>query len=554
MDSRISARNHQPVTDIARQPQNRANTTGRAGGDNRASGARQTGEVDQARERNIGQLTELLRKSFPGGEGMAELIHSRATELHEMGYDRDRTQAVIQKGLKMDRITSAAAGAITTLSFAVSAFPAEAVSKGATTLFGTQAGALSSDIIGGVMGGGGAMVLKAYSDKILANAVKDSKWMEADKAMLDPAMHAMVERREGLGQSMKQALVGGQGFNARNVVTGIAATLGANLPESERLKLNTAMSTILTPAAGALSGVLTNGTNSLHGPEFLFGRTDWRERFEQLDNTSVNEQMYEGTKKRLQTALVDSLASPRQVTKGLTNLLSGPMVAEIMTLGSGLGGVNGLRHTAREGMQDSNLNAMSQQALEQTVNLIAAGAAYALQGIAGTMAGPASTRNDDAIDAFFDKHSMLEPANWVRSNNRESVRPEEGNGTDQTHNLPLTGIPPRDTVRPQPLATPEVTNTVTPQTQTQAAVTHTVAPQTQTQAAVTNTVAPQTETQAAVFDSDQESVHSQETIYEDALQEQPTESASQRNSSSEPRTSNEFQARQIEHRLNSGSA
>ncbi|WP_437609129.1 hypothetical protein [Erwinia sp. V71] len=454
----IGTHRQQSVRDFSREQAVSSNTTGRTGSQQNTRNVSTTQSVDGQRQQNVNNITALLRDYFTGGDDMHELINSRATELDRMGYNPESIRAVFSKGEKLDNWTAALSNTIATISFAVSGFPGEALGKAVSHTLHASTGSMASDVIGGVAGGGMAMVLKAFSDKVLANALKDAKWMDADKAHLLPEMQQLVERREGLGYSMKHALIGGLGFDARNVVTGLAAIGAAGtLSEADGRKVNTSMSTILTPAAGALSSVLSHQKNSLHGPEFLLGRTDWRERFVQLDNTSVSDQMLSGGKDRLLTALRDML-SPRELAKGVVNPFSGNMVAEIMTLGMGLGGVNALKNLTRHGLQGEAMNAAAKQTVEQAVNILASAAAYAAQGIAGTLAGPAPTRNDETIDAFFNNHPLLEPKNWLGNRtdaavtevsddtaSEASLQPEENR---QTEDIPLRNLSRSASVAP----------------------------------------------------------------------------------------------------------
>lgn len=365
------------------------------------------GGVDAQRQKNITELKKLMKEYFTAGEGMEELINSRATELHEMGYDQDSARNVLSKGNKLDAATDAALSALGAVAFATSSFPSEALAKVANNYFGFPEGTLSAEAVNGAIGGGTAMVMKSFWDKVSSNAQHDAKWMDADMDKLEPAMQETVKRREGLGHNMKQAVLGGTGYNARNLITGAVATSVAGLSESQRYAANTATSTPLTVAAGALSGLVQNKANNLHGAEFLLGRTDWKDRFKQLDDTKAMDQVVKGGAKRLADA-AQGLISPRQLTKGGMNILSGNMVAETMALGAGLAGVNSLRNMTRHAMQKETGNVNAQQAVEQLVNLFAAAAAYAGQGVAGTIAGKPDATNDKAIDSFFDNHPALD--------------------------------------------------------------------------------------------------------------------------------------------------
>lgn len=406
------------------------NQTDAAGGNNQTQGAHThtargaghssnvaaAGGVDAQRQKNIAELTNLMKEYFTAGEGMEELINSRALGLHEMGYDQDTARSVLGKGNKMDDITETAKSALGAVAFATSSFPSEKLAKVANSYFGFAEGTLTAEAINGAIGGGSAMVLKAFWDKVSANAQHDTKWMDAEMDKLEPAMQQLVKHREGLGHNLKQAVLGGTGYNARNVVTGLVATGVAGLSQNQQYAANTATSTPLTVAGGALSGLVQNRANNLHGPEFLLGRTDWKDKFKELDNTSVSEQMLKGGSKRL-AAAAQGLISPRQLTKGGMNILAGNMVAETMTLGAGLAGVNSLRNMTRHAMKDATNNVTSQQAVEQLVNFVGAATAYAAQGVAGTIAGKPVDTNEQAIDSFFDKHPKLDMNNSMRRNN-----------------------------------------------------------------------------------------------------------------------------------------
>lgn len=417
----------QPAAQNFSRPLN--NQTDAAGGHSQTQGARSSAAggaghsgnvaaagVDAQRQKNITELKNLMREYFTAGEGMEELVNSRATGLHEMGYNQDSARGVLGKGDKMDDITEAAKSALGAVAFATSSFPADKLARVANSYFGFAEGTLTAEAINGAIGGGSAMVLKAFWDKVSANAQHDTKWMDAEMDKLEPAMQQVVKHREGLGHNMKQAVLGGTGYNARNVVTGLVATGVAGLSKTQQYAANTATSTPLTVAGGALSGVVQNRNNALHGAEFLLGRTDWKERFKALDETSISEQMLKGGAKRL-AAAAQGLISPRQLTQGGMNILSGNMVAETMTLGAGLAGVNSLRNMTRHAMQDATKNVTSQQAVEQLVNFVGAATAYAAQGVAGTIAGKPVDTNEKAIDSFFDNHPGLDMNNPRRKEN-----------------------------------------------------------------------------------------------------------------------------------------
>lgn len=369
--------------------------------------------ADAARQQAINNIATQLHHYFPGGGDLNHLVQDRASELHEMGETAEDVAATMAKGLKMDNISEAVGSAVKAFPFSISGYPAGAIKLGANI-----AGAsMKSEGQGAAIDGATAMVLKSVGDKVFAPVVKDSLWMAADAEKLEPEMQEMLKKRQGLGESLRLAPLGSQGFNGRNAVVGTVATLTHNNPQAVSHTSN-----VLSLAAGAAGGVLTNKFSASHGPEYLLGRTDWKAQYVALKNTSVKQQMSSGGAERLKTLLV-SVAKPSNYAKGVLNVVSGNMLAEIGALALGLGLNAAVRYAARNtGVGEAvssassaaideltnrlgagDLTNMKDIAADQAINLVGAGLAYAFQGVAGALAGPAPTRNDEAVDHLADK-------------------------------------------------------------------------------------------------------------------------------------------------------
>ena len=369
--------------------------------------------ADAARQQAINDIATHLNNYFPGSSGMNDIVQDRAAELHSMGETPETIAANMAKAQKMDYISDAIGGAVKAFPFAISGYASGALKLGAG-VSGTSPG---SEALAGAIDGATAMVLKSVGDKVFANVVKDTMWLAADAEKLEPEMQEALKKRQGLGESLKLAPLGGLGFDGRNAVVGTVATVSHNNPQAVSHTSN-----VLSMAAGAAGNVLTNKFSASHGPEYLLGRTDWKAQYESLKNTSVKQQMTSGGAERLKTLLL-SLMTPRNYAKGALNITSGNMVSEIGALAVALAGNNALRNIVRNpGVSEAVTSASSaaidaatgrvgageltspkEIAKDQAVNLMGAALAYAFQGVAGALAGPAPTRNDEAVDFLADK-------------------------------------------------------------------------------------------------------------------------------------------------------
>ncbi|WP_426447681.1 hypothetical protein [Siccibacter colletis] len=379
-------------------------------GSQETQSAARANQAATARQKNINDIAHILTDYFP-----ADIAKEKATALHdELGQKPSDVEAVIKKGYEFDRVTKAFEGAVGALGYAMSDVPGDLIGKGICHQLGLQPGTHVHDMVSGMAGGMTAVGFKAVLEKVFANSVKDTKWLQADMDALEPYMQEVVKKRDNGVHKVAQAAMGGSGFDARNIFTGSVAVGTAALPENDPHAPpsgilesttkpgyigNKVVGGVLTAAAGSLSGVVQNKYDRLHGAEFLFGRTDWKERYQALSNTNtISEQIYKGGKSRLAIAGRDAFTTGDNWRAGLANLATPNQIAEKLALGVGLGLTNMAKTGARENVLADALSSTGLdrtsllsspafrarvEAAAQGANLGAAALAYFGQGLAG---------------------------------------------------------------------------------------------------------------------------------------------------------------------------
>jgi len=435
-----------------------------------ANAASNVGGADETRQEEIGRIAHLLENHFPGGTEIRNHLYQKATALHdEMGHDVDDVKATIAKAETLDKITSLLEGGANALGYALSGVPGDLIGKGIAQHLGLQPGTPMHDFATGMAGGVTAVGMKAVLEKVLANSLKDTKWLQADAEKLEPFMQDVMKKRDGALHRIGQAGMGGLGFDARNVITGGLAAGTQTLKENDPLNppvgilagaakpgyiANQSVGTVLTVAAGSMSGVVQNKYNKLHGPEFLFGRTDWKERYSALADTSVSGQLVSGAKNRVTTVAKDA-ATLQKWGAGLANLITINQLAEMVALGAGLGGTNIAKSAARDGVmqaaigntptspQDLLTNPAFRALREgaaQAANLPTAALAYFGQGLAGvgSTAAKAPMKNaaSFALNAAMNAYSNVRQAH---TDNAGAAGSGAANADGNSHLSTITG-------------------------------------------------------------------------------------------------------------------
>ncbi|MCT2416999.1 hypothetical protein N1689_03975 [Pantoea sp. XY16] len=281
---------------------------------------------------------------------MREYLQGIAVELHdELHQTDDQVKDVLKLASSCDTMIMAKAKGAIGMTYALSGVPGDLVGKGIASAMKLEPGTPMHNFVAGVAGGMTAVAFKAVLTRVIGSSIQDSRWMQADGDALNPLMKKEAEKRETFGHKLKMTALGGTGFNVRNPVTGGISGATQLLPENKprpepmgiiqgALKPGYAINQIagfgLTSAAGALSGVVENYYDNLHGAEFLFGRNDWKDRYKALSNGHTNSS--EGSHF---DAVWEHAKSPKRWVEGVTTLSALSAVASetMEALGLGLG-------------------------------------------------------------------------------------------------------------------------------------------------------------------------------------------------------------------------
>nr|WP_254072866.1 hypothetical protein [Pantoea agglomerans] len=261
----------------------------------------------------------------------------------------DQVKDVIKLAHSCDTMIMAKAKGAIGMTYALSGVPGDLVGKGIASAMKLEPGTPMHNFVAGVAGGMTAVAFKAVLTRVIGSSIQDSRWMQADMDALEHLMKDEAEKRETFGHKLKMTALGGTGFNVRNPVTGGISSATQLLPENKprpepmgiiqgALKPGYAINQIagfgLTSAAGALSGVVENYYDNLHGAEFFFGRNDWKDRYMSLSSGHTNSG--EGSHF---DAVWEHAKAPKRWVEGVTTLSALSAVASetMEALGLGIG-------------------------------------------------------------------------------------------------------------------------------------------------------------------------------------------------------------------------
>jgi len=365
-----------------------------------------------------------------------------------------------------------------------------------------------------------AVAFKAVLTRVIGSSIQDSRWMQADVDELHPVMQEEAKRRDTLGHKLKMTALGGTGFNVRNPVTGGISSSTQLLPENAprstplgiiqgALKPGYAINQIagfsLTSAAGALSGVVENYYDNLHGAEFLFGRNDWKDRYNALSSGRPNS----GEGSHL-NAVWEHAKSPKKWVEGVTTLSALSAVASetMEALGLGLGA--GAARVAKGGAE-AFFTANKTNAAKTALDLAKNPAFRASRESAGNAAALVPNAYSYLQQGLFGLlYQEAERAVANKLHPTASDTPEEGSsGVRTPDGTPASGTPAPGTPAPGTSA-PGTSAPGTPATGTPAPGTPAPGtPATGTPAPGTPAPGTQTKVPSEAAASDSDSVHSQ---------------------------------------------
>ncbi|KAF6662707.1 hypothetical protein HFD91_03840 [Enterobacteriaceae bacterium EKM102V] len=316
------------------------------------------------RLQEIARIEQVLKNESSSADGVHEHMQRVAVTLHdEMGQTADNVSDVLKHARDSDRRTSALAESAIGLAYGLSGVPGDLAGKLLAHQLNLEPGTKAHDFVTGLTAGLTAVAFKAVVSKLVDNSLKEGKWMQADENYLEPFMQEVMKRHDTLGHKTQQAALGGTGYNLRNPINAAISagtqTLAENAPGAQPMSIlksagkpaylgSQMASMALTYGAGAASGVAQNRFDRLNNAEYLFGRTDWQERY----NALASGQGHSAQGGRFD-ALMNNAKTPKTWGSAVRNLVALSQLVEGFALGGGLGLANMSKRGASEAMASS---------------------------------------------------------------------------------------------------------------------------------------------------------------------------------------------------------
>lgn len=330
-------------------------------------------------------LFEPHRTAENHGE-MDALIHDRAVELKEMGETPETLEALLEKAARMDRVTAPVQGAVASAPFAAASVILDKVPA-------VTANVADSPALTGFVAGSFSGAMDAVGGGLLARATHDTYWLKPPLEKLEPVMQqALTSKKEQtrVGNAKESAL-SWQTFSVRNAVRlGVAGAMNATVGPKAAAAVDTAISSAGGLAAGAGYAHLMNKNDlKAHraGPAYLLGRTDWKEQYQALKNSSALSPLANGAKRMAKLPL-DAMTD---TTKALSSALTFPsMVSNAGVLGGGFALTSLARDAVRGMATRTGLGPGGVAAVDHTVNLAMSALTFGSYGVAGVATEPLS--------------------------------------------------------------------------------------------------------------------------------------------------------------------
>jgi hypothetical protein len=272
------------------------------------------------------------------------MIDSRVTGLMDMGESEASIKETFSKGNKMDYAAEGGRGFVGSIPFGVMSRVLDTQPVlGDTLVAGLNHLSLVKHAPDSFKGGAAAGLASGVADHIgsqaLGPAMKNNQWLASTAEDLEgPMVGAKKAAEQGLGKAVWQNGAAIQTFTARNVVRGI---VGPALTAAGHVAGAVQTDSWLAAAGSPLAGAGFNMANRYFaaqdhrvGPEYLLGRTDWRDQYTALKEATWKGAAANGAGRLAKAGvnLVDAtLSTPHTITSatGLTT--------NVGALGGGLG-------------------------------------------------------------------------------------------------------------------------------------------------------------------------------------------------------------------------
>lgn len=320
-------------------------------------------------------------------QALGALVKDRAAQLQAMGQTAADVERLLDKATRMDRVTLPVQGAIGSVPFAVASVLLDKVPD-------ITAKAAASAPYTGFVAGSLSGAVDAVGSGMLSRATHDTFWLKAPADVLEPVMQQAQSDRASAthGSLALESAVAFQTFTLRNVVRGLVSTaLHATHNPNAAAAVDTALSSAGGMAAGAgyATHMRKNDLNAHRaGPEYLFGRQDWKQQYETLRDCSPSRDPLINGGKRLAKLPLDIMTD---TAKSLGKALSASSFA---ANGLALGGGGALTTTARSAINaaaaQAGLSAGALAAADGAANVGLSALSFGAYGAVAALSDPAS--------------------------------------------------------------------------------------------------------------------------------------------------------------------
>ncbi|NWB28833.1 hypothetical protein [Pseudomonas gingeri] len=326
-------------------------------------------------------------KTEANEDALKTLINNRADELHAMGQTADDVERLLDKAARMDRVAVPAQGAVGGIPFGVASVVLDRVPD-------ISADAAHSPAYGGFLSGAFSGAADVVGGGLLSKATHDTFWLKAPAEELEPVMQDAQKAKasENLGTQTLQNAVATQTFSLRNAVRGVLnTTLTATSGPKTAAAVDTGMSALGGMAAGAgFASIMRGHDTRAHraGPEYLFGRQDWKKQYETLKDCNPTRDPLINGAKRMAKLPLDVMTDGLKAIAGAATMTS--LANNGLALGGGFAVASQVRGLVKEAATRAGFSPVAKVAVDQATNLGMSALAFAGLSVTSTLAGPAS--------------------------------------------------------------------------------------------------------------------------------------------------------------------
>lgn len=372
-----------------------------------------TAEDREARKQGIRQLLEgYFEPHITTGEetnrgDFERLINDRASQLVDMGESRESIEATFSKAAKLDIASEAGRGFIGSLPFGVMSRVLDTQpSLGNTIVAGLNMlpGIRNSPDVfkGGVAAGLASGVADHIGSQALGPAMADNQWLSSSSdALEDPMKKAKEAAQPGIARTVAENAVAIQTFSVRNVLRGIVGpTITAAHRTAAAVQTDSWMAAVGSPFAGAgfnLANRYFAEQGHRIGPEYLLGRTDWKEQYIALKAATWKGAVANGAG-RVAKAGVNLVNATLSAPRSLLTATS--LTTNVGALGAGLGAVSMATTSAGALAKKTGANEAGVIAAEHAARTLSSAAVFPLWTTAAIVTDPvvhAARSNADAV-------------------------------------------------------------------------------------------------------------------------------------------------------------